>query len=226
MPKTGRSLPKAITEEEVQALLAAPTASDPLGNRDRTILEVLYATGLRVSELVSLRLGDISLNQGCLRIIGKGNRERLVPLDEEAIDLLRQFMQEARPQILNNRQTDYVFPSRLGGPMTRQAFWHAIKRYARQAGITKNLWPHTLRLAFATHLVNHGADLCSVQLLLGHSSLSTTQIYTHVARSSLEDVWRSVPHRPMLREKLTLIRLSRTNHQRPTVNSLCDSIPA
>jgi integrase/recombinase XerD len=187
MPKTGRSLPKAITEEEVQALLATPTASDPLGNRDRTMLEVLYATGLRVSELVSPRLGDISLNQGCLRIIGKGNRERLVPLGEEATDSQRQFMREARPQILNNRQTDYVFPSRLGGPMTRQAFWHAIKRYARQAGITKNLSPHTLRLAFATHLVNHGADLRSVQLLLGHGSLSATQTYTHVARSSLQE---------------------------------------
>jgi integrase/recombinase XerD len=187
MSKTGRSLPKSITEDEVQALLAAPTASDPLGNRDRTMLEVLYATGLRVSELINLRLSDMNLNQGCLRIIGKGNRERLVPLGEEAIDVLREFMQEARPQILNNRQTDYVFPSRRGGPMTRQAFWHAIKRYAREAGIAKPLSPHTLRHPFATHLVNHGADLRSVQLLLGHSSLSTTQIYTHVARSTLQE---------------------------------------
>lgn len=168
----GRSLPKSITEDEVQALLAAPTASDPLGNRDRTMLEVLYATGLRVSELVNLRLGDMNLNQGCLRIIGKGNRERLVPLGEEAIDVLREFMQEARPQILNNRQTDYVFPLGRGGPMTRQAFWHAIKRYARQTGITKPLTPHTLRHAFTTNLVNHGADLRLVQLLLGHSALS------------------------------------------------------
>jgi integrase/recombinase XerD len=187
MPKIGRALPHSITEEEVQALLAAPTASDPLGNRDRTMLEVLYATGLRVSELVNLRLGDMNLNQGGLRIIGKGNRERLVPLGEEAIHSLRQFTREARPQILNNRQTDYVFPSRRGGPMARQAFWHVIKHYARKAGITKNLSPHALRHAFATHLVNNGADLRCVQMLLGHSSLSTTQIYTHVALSSLQE---------------------------------------
>jgi integrase/recombinase XerD len=139
------------------------------------MLEVLYATGLRVSELVNLRLGDMNLNQGCLRIIDKGNRERLVPLGEEAIDVLRDFMREARPMILNNRQTEHVFPTRRGGPMTRAAFWHVTKRYAREAGITKPLSPHTLRHAFATHLVNHGADLRSVQLLLGHSSLSTTQ---------------------------------------------------
>jgi integrase/recombinase XerD len=188
MPKIGRSLPKSITEEEVRALLAAPTASDPLGSRDRTMLEVLYATGLRVSELVNLRLCDMNLNQGSLRIIGKGNRERLVPLGEEAIHLLREFTREARAQILNNRQTDYVFPSRRGGPMVRQAFWHVIKHYARKAGITKNLSPHTLRHAFATHLVDHGADLRSVQLLLGHSSLSTTQIYTDVSRRSLKEL--------------------------------------
>jgi integrase/recombinase XerD len=127
---SSRSLPHSITEEEVQALLAAPTVSDPLGNRDRTMLEVLYATGLRDSELVSLRLCDLNLNQGSLRIIGKGNRERMVPIGEDAIDLLREFTQETRPQILNNRQTEYVFPSRRGGPMTRQAFWHATKRYS------------------------------------------------------------------------------------------------
>jgi integrase/recombinase XerD len=186
MPKTARSLPKSMTEAEVDALIAAPSC-DALGNRDRTMLEVLYATGLRVSELVNLRLSDMNLNQGSLRVIGKGNRERLVPLGEQASDLLREFVRDARAQILNNRQTEYAFPSRRGGPMTRQAFWYAIKRHARKAGIAKQLSPHTLRHAFATHLVNHGADLRSVQLLLGHSSLSTTQIYTHVARSGLQE---------------------------------------
>jgi integrase/recombinase XerD len=187
MPKICRVLPRSITEKEVEALLAAPVATDPVGSRDRAMLEVLYATGLRVSELVNLRLGNVNLNQGAIRTIGKGDRERLVPLGQEAMDRLREFMRGARAQILGNRQTNYLFPTRRGDRMSRQAFWHIIKRYARKAGIVKHLSPHTLRHAFATHLLNHGADLRVVQMLLGHSSVSTTQIYTHVARESLKD---------------------------------------
>jgi len=188
MPKVGRSLPRSLTEEEVEALLAAPTVSDPLGHRDRTMLEVLYATGLRVSELVNLKLSQVNLNQGVLRIVGKGDRERLIPLGEEAVQWVQQFLQGPRVEILLERQTDYLFPTRRGDRMTRQAFWHIIKRYARKAGVDKELSPHTLRHAFATHLLNHGADLRVVQMLLGHSDLSTTQIYTHVARERLKDL--------------------------------------
>ena len=188
MPKVGRSLPRSLTEEEVEALLAAPAVSDPLGHRDRTMLEVLYATGLRVSELVNLKLGQVNLNQGVLRIVGKGNRDRLIPLGEEAVQWIQQFLQGPRVEILLERQTDFLFPTRRGDRMTRQAFWHIIKRYARKAGVNKDLSPHTLRHAFATHLLNHGADLRVVQMLLGHSDLSTTQIYTHVARERLKDV--------------------------------------
>jgi len=188
MPKIGRSLPKSLTEEEVEALLAAPAVSDPLGHRDRTMLEVLYATGLRVSELVNLALAQVNLNQGVLRIVGKGDRERLIPLGEEAVQWIQQFLQGPRVEILLERQTDYLFPTRRGDRMTRQAFWHIIKRYARKAGVQKELSPHTLRHAFATHLLNHGADLRVVQMLLGHSDLSTTQIYTHVARERLKDL--------------------------------------
>jgi integrase/recombinase XerD len=188
MPKVGRSLPRSLTEEEVEALLAAPTVSDPLGHRDRTMLEVLYATGLRVSELVSLKLSSVNLGQGVLRIVGKGDRERLIPLGEEAVQWVQQFLLAPRVEILLERQTDYLFPTRRGDRMTRQAFWHIIKRHARSAGIQKELSPHTLRHAFATHLLNHGADLRVVQMLLGHSDLSTTQIYTHVARERLKDL--------------------------------------
>jgi len=188
MPKVGRSLPRSLTEEEVEALLAAPAVGDPLGHRDRTMLEVLYATGLRVSELVNLRLAQVNLNQGVLRIVGKGDRERLIPLGEEAMQWLQQFLQGPRVEILLERQTDYLFPTRRGDRMTRQAFWHIIKRYAKKAGVNKELSPHTLRHAFATHLLNHGADLRVVQMLLGHSDLSTTQIYTHVARERLKDL--------------------------------------
>jgi len=188
MPKVGRSLPRSLTEEEVEALLAAPAVSDPLGHRDRTMLEVLYATGLRVSELVNLKLGQVNLNQGVLRIVGKGNRDRLIPLGEEAVQWIQQFLQGPRVEILLESQTDFLFPTRRGDRMTRQAFWHIIKRYARKAGVNKDLSPHTLRHAFATHLLNHGADLRVVQMLLGHSDLSTTQIYTHVARERLKDV--------------------------------------
>jgi len=188
MPKIGRSLPKSLSEGEVESLLAAPAVSDPLGHRDRAMLEVLYATGLRVSELVSLRQNQVNINQGVIRILGKGNRERLIPLGEEAMRWISDFIAGPRGEILLDRQTDYLFPTRRGDRMTRQAFWHIIKRYAAKAGIAKELSPHTLRHAFATHLLNHGADLRVVQMLLGHSDLSTTQIYTHVARERMKDL--------------------------------------
>jgi integrase/recombinase XerD len=187
-PKIGRSLPKSLTEAEVDSLLEAPTVADPLGHRDRTMLEVLYATGLRVSELVSLKHNQVNMNQGVIRVVGKGNRERLIPLGDEAVKWVEQFMQGPRVEILLERQTDYLFPTRRGDRMTRQAFWHIIKRYSKKAGVDKELSPHTLRHAFATHLLNHGADLRVVQMLLGHSDLSTTQIYTHVARERLKEL--------------------------------------
>ena len=188
MPKLGRPLPRSLTESDVEALLAAPETDEPLGHRDRTMLEVLYATGVRVSELVKLRMGQVNLNQGVLRIVGKGRRERLVPLGDEAQDWLRKFVADPRSDILRGRQTDYLFPTRQSEHMTRQAFWHNIKRYAARAGVTKKLSPHTLRHAFATHLLNHGADLRVVQLLLGHSDVSTTQIYTHVAQERMKEL--------------------------------------
>ncbi len=188
MPRIGRSLPKSLTEDEVDALLHAPNTDEPLGHRDRAMLELLYATGLRVSELINLRQSQVNFNQGVLRIVGKGDRERLIPLGEEALRWLRDFIDGPRMEILLERQTDCLFPTRRGDRMTRQAFWHIIKRYAEKAGIEKKLSPHSLRHAFATHLLNHGADLRVVQLLLGHSDLSTTQIYTHVARERLKDL--------------------------------------
>ena len=188
MPKIGRSLPQSLTEEEVEALLAAPAVSEPLGHRDRAMLEVLYATGVRVSELINLKMNQINLNQGVLRIVGKGDRERLIPLGDQAQDWVREFVEGPRIEILLERQTDYLFPTRRGDRMTRQAFWHIIKRYAKKAGIKKKLSPHTVRHAFATHLLNNGADLRVVQLLLGHSDVSTTQIYTHVARERLKEL--------------------------------------
>ena len=188
MPKIGRTLPQSLTEEEVEALLAAPVVSDPLGHRDRAMLELLYATGVRVSELINLKLSQVNLNQGVLRIIGKGDRERLIPLGDEAQDWVKKFIDGPRVKILLKRQTEYLFPTGRGDRMTRQAFWHIIKRYAKKAGIGKKLSPHTVRHAFATHLLNHGADLRGVQLLLGHSDVSTTQIYTHVARERMKEL--------------------------------------
>jgi integrase/recombinase XerD len=188
MPRIGRSLPKSLTEAEVEALLMAPTVGDPLGNRDRTMLEVLYATGLRVTELVSLKVAQVNVQQGVLRVLGKGSRERLIPLGEEAVRWLGAFLAGPRAEILLDRTTDYLFPTRRGDRMTRQAFWHIIKRYARKASVDNELSPHTLRHAFATHLLNHGADLRVVQMLLGHSDLSTTQIYTHVARERMKEL--------------------------------------
>ena len=187
-PKLGRSLPKSLTETEVESLLVVPNSDAPLGMRDRAMLEVLYASGLRVSELVGLTLDQVNLRQGVVRVVGKGSKERLVPLGEEAVAWLDRYLAEARHELVQGRLNDALFPTRRGAAMTRQAFWQLIKRYAKQAGINKPLSPHTLRHAFATHLLNHGADLRVVQLLLGHSDLSTTQIYTHVARERLKDL--------------------------------------
>ncbi|MDE0007163.1 MAG: tyrosine-type recombinase/integrase, partial [Gammaproteobacteria bacterium] len=177
---------------EVERLLNAPDSSDPTGNpigfRDRTMLETLYATGLRVSELVGLTLSSFSDRRGTVQVIGKGGRERLTPVGEVALDWLRQYLALARPVLLRGRASDVLFPSNRGVAMTRQTFWHAVKRHAAVAGIDRSISPHTLRHAFATHLVNHGADLRVVQLMLGHADLSTTQIYTHVARARLKEL--------------------------------------
>jgi len=192
-PKTGRPLPKTLTEADVEALLAAPDVSTPLGLRDRAMLELIYATGLRVTELVTLTQSQINPRQGLVRVIGKGDKERLVPLGEEALHWLARYLREARPLLLGDNQ-ELLFPSRRGTCMTRQTFWHRIKQMAMVAGVEKKLSPHTLRHAFATHLLNHGADLRVVQLLLGHSDLSTTQIYTHVAQQRLQDLYHK--HHP------------------------------
>ena len=186
LPQLGKPLPKSLSEAEVEALLAAPDVAEPLGLRDRAMLEVLYACGLRVSELVALSLEQINLRQGVVRVLGKGSKERLVPLGEEALIWLQRYQAEARGLLLAGRPSSVLFPSQRGEQMTRQTFWHRIKLHARHAGILKPLSPHTLRHAFATHLLNHGADLRVVQLLLGHSDLSTTQIYTHVAKARLQ----------------------------------------
>ncbi|HSH40642.1 MAG TPA: site-specific tyrosine recombinase XerD [Arenicellales bacterium] len=187
-PRLGKPLPKSLSESDVDALLDAPDAATALGRRDRAMLETLYATGLRVSELVGLRMSELRVNPGVVQIVGKGGKERLVPLGESAMDALDSYLRSARGELLGGRTSDCVFVTRRGGGMTRQAFWQLIKRHARAAGIKAELSPHTLRHAFATHLLNHGADLRSVQMLLGHSDLSTTQIYTHVARERLRNL--------------------------------------
>jgi integrase/recombinase XerD len=185
-PRLGRPLPRSLTEEQVESLLNAPDVATPLGLRDRAMLETLYATGLRVSELVGLTVAQVSIGQGVVRIMGKGSKERLVPLGEEALNWLGTWLTDGRAPMVRRKLTDVLFPTARGGAMTRQAFWYNIKRYAIRAGIEKNLSPHTLRHAFATHLLNHGADLRVVQMLLGHADLSTTQIYTQVARERLK----------------------------------------
>jgi integrase/recombinase XerD len=185
-PKLPRTLPKSLTEEDVELLLNAPDVESLLGMRDRTMFEVLYATGLRVSELVGLSVAQISLDMGVVRVMGKGSKERLVPLGEEALDWLQKYKQEMRPALLSGKLSDAMFVTQRGEAMTRQMFWYLIKKHAKHAGILKPLSPHTLRHAFATHLLNHGADLRVVQMLLGHSDISTTQIYTHVARERLK----------------------------------------
>jgi integrase/recombinase XerD len=185
-PRVGRPLPHALTETEVESLLAAPDDAEPLGHRDRTMLELLYATGLRVSELVGLPVDAVNSRQGLIRLTGKGDKERLVPMGDEASAWLGTYLREARPALLGAQRSSALFVTRRGGGMTRQAFWYRLREHARQAGINRTLSPHTLRHSFATHLLNHGADLRVVQLLLGHSDLSTTQIYTHVARERLQ----------------------------------------
>ncbi|MGE8684133.1 MAG: site-specific tyrosine recombinase XerD [Acinetobacter sp.] len=186
-PKLGRALPKDLSEADVEALIHAPNITTALGLRDRAMLEVLYACGLRVTELLNLRLELINLKQGYLRITGKGNKERLVPLGQVACDWIEKYLETARPTLYKS-STDVLFLTQHGGIMSRQNFWYAIKRYALQAGVQAELSPHTLRHAFATHLLNHGADLRVVQMLLGHSDLSTTQIYTHVAQVRMQQL--------------------------------------
>jgi integrase/recombinase XerD len=195
MPVQGGRLPKVLSEAQVEGLLAAPDVDDPLGLRDRAMLELLYATGLRVSELVNFKVHEVNLNDGVVRVTGKGSKTRLVPLGEEAHDWLRRYLAEGRPALLGGRQAEAMFVTKRGAAMTRQAFWYLVKRYALQAGIAAaKLSPHVLRHAFATHLLNHGADLRVVQLLLGHADISTTQIYTHVARERLKSL--HVQHHP------------------------------
>jgi integrase/recombinase XerD len=193
-PKVPRSLPKSISEASVEALLAAPEVETPQGLRDRAMLETLYASGLRVSELVGLKTVQVSLDMGVVRVLGKGSKERLTPLGEEAVEWIQRYQKEARPPLLGARKSDALFVTARGTAMTRQAFWALIKRHALKAGLGRAISPHTLRHAFATHLINHGADLRVVQLLLGHSDISTTQIYTHVARERLKALHRK--HHP------------------------------
>jgi integrase/recombinase XerD len=187
-PKRAPRFPKTLSEADVEALLAAPDTANPLGMRDRAMLEVLYASGLRVSELVNLKVFEVNLDQNVLRVMGKGSKERLVPLGEEAADWVKRFASEFRKDILGKRSSDYLFVTARGSCMTRQAFWQNIKRYGARAVPGKLLSPHVLRHAFATHLINHGADLRVVQMLLGHADISTTQIYTHVARERLKSL--------------------------------------
>lgn len=195
MPVKAARLPKVLSEVQVDGLLAAPLTDSLLGHRDRAMLETLYATGLRVSELVGLKLHEVNFDMGVVRIFGKGSKERLVPLGEQAIDWMRSYLAEVRTTLLKGRQSDDLFITARGSAMTRQAFWQLIKRYAKQVGMRpERLSPHVLRHAFATHLLNHGADLRVVQMLLGHSDISTTQIYTHIARERLKSLHKQ--HHP------------------------------
>jgi integrase/recombinase XerD len=187
-PKLGKPLPHTLTEAEVEALLNAPDLDTAIGLRDRAMLELLYASGLRVSELVGLEMTMLNLRQGVVRVVGKGNKERLIPLGDEAVHWIERYIRDARPELMKGLPGAALFPSSRGKAMTRQTFWHRLREYAVTSGINKKLSPHTLRHAFATHLLNHGADLRVVQLLLGHSDLSTTQIYTHVARERMKSL--------------------------------------
>jgi integrase/recombinase XerD len=192
-PKLPRSLPKSLNEQEVESLLEAPDTGEPIGLRDRAMLELLYASGLRVSELVTIKVNEVSTQDGVVRVTGKGSKTRLVPMGEEAAEWIVRYLKHARPVILQKKMSDALFVTTRAAAMTRQAFWYLIKRYALQAGIHKPMSPHVLRHAFATHLLNHGADLRVVQVLLGHSDISTTQIYTHVARERLKSL-HSIHH--------------------------------
>jgi len=193
-PKIPKSLPKSLSEEEVEALLNAPNVKTISGLRDKAMLELLYACGLRVSELVNILLTELSMTDGIIRITGKGSKTRLVPMGEEAVDWIKKYINESRNNILNKKTSKYLFITIRGSGMTRQAFWYLIKRYSIIAEIKKPISPHILRHAFATHLINHGADIRVVQMLLGHSDISTTQIYTHVARERLKKIHES--HHP------------------------------
>ena len=189
-PKLPKRLPKVLTLEEVEKLLMAPDLSTPLGFRDRTMLELLYATGLRVSELVNLRLGNINLNLGILRITGKGEKERIVPIGEVALEYLENYLENIRPKLVTQKSKDFVFLNRRGGPLTRQRFWQILKDYAKVSGIDlSKISPHVLRHSFATHLLEGGADLRALQMMLGHSSLVTTQIYTHLDIKKLKEAY-------------------------------------
>ena len=192
-PKIGRALPKTLTELDVEKLLGAPT-DDPLGNRDKAMLELLYACGLRISELIAVETSDINLQLGVIRVIGKGNKERMVPIGQAAVDAISEYLRTSRQELIGFAANDMLFLSRRGKKMTRQAFWYRIKHYAKISGIKKPVSPHVIRHAFATHLLNHGADLRSLQMMLGHSDLSTTQIYTHVAQERLKHIHKS--HHP------------------------------
>lgn len=193
-PARGKTLPQTLSETEVENLIRAPDTGHALGLRDRAMLETLYATGMRVTELIGLEMSRLNLDAGYCRVVGKGDKERLVPLGEAAIDWLRKYLGGARPELLGARTSEAVFLNRRGTAMSRQGFWLNLRRYGRRADLRRNFSPHTLRHAFATHLINHGADLRSVQMLLGHASLSTTQIYTHVARARLQELHRK--HHP------------------------------
>lgn len=193
-PKISKSLPKSLSEEDIEALLSAPDIKTSSGLRDKAMLELLYACGLRVSELVNILLTELSMTEGVIRVTGKGSKTRLVPMGEEAVDWIKKYINEGRKDILKQQTSKYLFITIRGGAMTRQAFWHLIKRYSIIAKIKKPMSPHILRHAFATHLINHGADLRVVQMLLGHSDISTTQIYTHVARERLKNLHES--HHP------------------------------
>lgn len=185
-PRLPRALPRVLSEQDVEALLQAPAVETPLGLRDRAMLELFYATGMRVSELIGLAIGQMDLRVGWVRVQGKGRKERLIPMGEEALHWVERYLREARPQLLGGRRCDALFPGRNGAALTRQACWYRVRALGRRAGIREAFSPHALRHAFATHLLNHGADLRMVQLLLGHSDLSTTQIYTHVAQARLK----------------------------------------
>lgn len=194
-PKLGHSLPKILSEEDVEKLINAPNTKEPLGLRDRAMLELLYACGLRISELINLDVLNLNIRQGVVKVLGKGSKERLVPMGEPALDWISDYLTYGREQLLTDtKKSSILFLSNRGTGMTRQTFWYRIKLYANKAGVDQSLSPHTLRHAFATHLINHGADLRTVQLLLGHTSLSTTQIYTEVARHRMKELHRE--HHP------------------------------
>ena len=194
-PKLGHSLPKILSEEDVEKLINAPNTKEPLGLRDRAMLELLYACGLRISELINLEVLNLNIRQGVVKVLGKGSKERLVPMGEPALDWISDYLTYGREQLLTDtKKSSILFLSNRGTGMTRQTFWYRIKLYANKAGVDQSLSPHTLRHAFATHLINHGADLRTVQLLLGHTSLSTTQIYTEVARHRMKELHRE--HHP------------------------------